>query len=1087
MIINIKPSRSLFLASFLLLSLPTVVAQVSTGTIAGTVKDGTGAVAAGATVTITNTATGIVTQSTTSSTGFYSAPNLQTGPYTVSITAEGFSEEIAQGIQLNVGAEQETNFTLKIGAVSEKVVVSTTPPNIDLVSSTTMPVVNERTIVELPLNGRDWTQLANLQPGVAAVRTQPAVAVTNQRANRGIGNQLTVGGARPQQNNYRVDGISINDYSNGGPGGVIGSNLGVDAIQEFSVVTSNASADYGKSGGGVINAVTRAGTSQLHGSAYEFFRNSALDARNEFDAPGQIAEFRRNQFGASAGGPILKGRTFIFGDYEGLRQYQGANTSSIVPSAAARSGSLCVASGGNPCASHTQVPVNAAVAPYLTFYPLPSIDPGPNSDTGSFLFNDPFTTHENYFTIRGDDRISDKDSLTGTYFYDNGNLVSPDNFNVRITGNLAKRQLATIGESHVFNANLLNSAKFGYSRVVSDAPTTLSAINSAAADTSLGFVPGLPVGLINIGGIANFQGGLHATGEFLFHLNSYQFYDDVYLTRGKHALKMGFAFERPQNNQLGTSNPNGQYIFSSLQTFFTNNPTSFNAPLAQGVSPRDLRQSVYGGYIQDNYRFSSNLTLNLGVRYEPVTVPTETANRLANLRNLTDTSPHLGSPYFQNASFKNIAPRVGFAWDPFGKGTTSVRAGYGIYDAQQLNYLYEGLSIFTAPYLELGNNAAPGIGSFPKGGYPSLSAANLRYAYAPNISSRSYVQQYSMNVQQQLPYDLVLQVGYAGSRGTHLPYRVDDVNTVQPTVSNGSYLFFGPNGSASPSAAALTAAKLNPNIGQISAVFMTGYSHYNSLQTSLTKSFTHHTQFQISYTWSKSMDDGSSSTFGDTFANSVSSLPLWAPDRRRGISDFNVPQNLVLNYLIELPNLRKDVPVASVLLNGWQWAGIYQYSKGEPFTPLISGDPLNLHSNDVFAFPDRLTGTGCSGNPVKGVSHLNRQYVNVNCFAFPAFNPVTGLTHLGTAGRNSILGPSLIDFDTSLIKNTRIPKISESFIIQFRAELFNVANHVNYATPPKSGTQLFNGSGAALATGGVLVGPTASSSRQAQFALKVLF
>jgi hypothetical protein len=1087
MIIRMKQPGSLFIAILLSLSGPIALAQVSTGTIAGNVKDTTGAVAANARVTITNTATGIITQSTTSSTGFYSVPNLQTGPYTVSIIAEGFSEEIAQGIQLNVGAEQEINFTLKIGAVSEKVVVSTTPPNIDLVSSTTMPVVNERTIVELPLNGRDWTQLANLQPGVAAVRTQPAVAVTNQRANRGIGNQLTVGGARPQQNNYRVDGISINDYSNGGPGGVIGSNLGVDAIQEFSVVTSNASADYGKSAGGVINAVTRAGTSQLHGSAYEFFRNSALDARNEFDAPGQIAEFRRNQFGASAGGPILKGRTFIFGDYEGLRQYQGANTSSIVPSAAARSGSLCVASGGNPCASHTQIPVNAAVAPYFTFYPLPSIDPGPNSDTGSFLFNDPFTSHENYFTVRGDHRISDKDSLTGTYFYDNGNLISPDNFNVRITGNLAKRQLATIGESHVFNANLLNSAKFGYSRVVSDAPTTLSAINPAAADTNLGFVPGLPVGLINIGGIANFQGGLHATGEFLFHLDSYQFYDDVYLTRGKHALKMGFAFERLQNNQLGTSNPNGQYIFSSLQTFLTNNATSFNAPLAQGVSPRDLRQSVFGGYIQDNYRVSSNLTLNLGVRYEPVTVPTETANRLANLRNLTDTSPHLGSPYFQNASLTNIAPRVGFAWDPFGRGTTSLRAGYGIYDAQQLNYLYEGLSIFTAPYLELGNNAAPGIGSFPKGGYPSLSAANLRYAYAPNVSSRSYVQQYSMNVQQQLPYDLVLQVGYAGSRGTHLPYRVDDVNTVQPTVSSGSYLFFGPNGSASPSAAALNAAKLNPNIGQISAVFMTGYSHYNSLQTSLTKSFTHHTQFQISYTWSKSMDDGSSSTFGDTFANSVSSLPLWAPDRRRGISDFNVPQNLVLNYLIELPNLRKDVPVASFLLNGWQWAGIYQYSKGEPFTPLISGDPLNLHSNDVFAFPDRLTGTGCSGNPVKGVSPFNRQYVNVSCFAFPAFNPVTGLTHLGTAGRNSILGPSLIDFDTSLIKNTRIPKISDAFNIQFRAELFNVANRVNYATPPKAGTQLFNGSGAALATGGVLVGPTASSSRQAQFALKVLF
>jgi hypothetical protein len=1087
MIVPITKLRFCVLAIVLFLSTSNVFAQVSTGTISGNVKDASGAMAVGATVTITNTSTGIVTRSVTSDTGFYSVPNLQTGPYTVSITAVGFSEEVEQGIRLNVGAEQEINFTLKVGAVTEKVVVTTVPANIDVVTSTTMPVVDERTIRALPLNGRDWTQLANLQPGVAAVRTQPAVAVTNQRANRGIGNQLTVGGARPQQNNYRVDGISINDYSNGGPGGVIGSNLGVDAIQEFSVVTSNASADYGKSAGGIINAVTRGGTNQFHGSAYEFLRNSALDARNEFDAPGQIAEFRRNQFGASAGGPILKGRTFVFGDYEGLRQFQGANASSIVPSAAARGGSLCVASGSNPCASHKQVTVNSAVAPYLTFYPLPSTDPGPNSDTGSFLFNDPFTSHENYFTIRADHRISDKDSLTGTYFYDNGNLTSPDPFNVRITGNIAKRQLATIGESHVFNANLLNSIKFGYSRVVSDAPTTLAAINPAAGDVSLGFVPTLPVGLINIGGIANFQGGLHATGEFIFHLNSYQVYDDVYFTRGKHALKMGFAFERLQNNQLGTSNPNGQYIFSSLQTFLTNSPTSFNAPLATGVSPRDLRQSVFGGYIEDNYRLFSNLTLNLGVRYEPVTVPTETANRLANLRSLTDSSPHLGNPYFQNASLKNIAPRVGFAWDPLGKGMTSIHAGYGIYDAQQLNYLYEGLSIFTAPYLELGNNAAPGVGSFPKGGYPSLSAANLRYAYAPNTSSRSYVQQYSMNVQQQLPYDFVLQVGYAGSRGTHLPYRVDDVNTVQPIVSNGSYLFYGPNGTASPSAAALNAAKLNPNIGQISAVFMTGYSHYNSLQTSLTKSFTHHTQFQLSYTWSKSMDDGSSSTFGDTFANSVSSLPLWAPNRRRGISDFNVPRNLVLNYLIELPNVRKDVPVAPLLLNGWQWGGIFQTSVGEPFTPLISGDPLNLHSNDVFAFPDRLTGTGCAGNPVKSVTPFNRQYVNVNCFAFPAFDPVTGLTHLGTAGRNSILGPGLTDLDTSLVKNTRFPKISESFNVQFRAELFNVVNQVNYATPPKAGTQLFNGSGATLATGGVLVGPTASSSRQAQFALKVLF
>lgn len=1067
------------LTPFFLVS-PPAVAQVSTGTIAGTVTDAKGSVTPGAAVIIQNESTGITANTTTSSSGFYSVPNLQPGPYTVSVTAAGFGSQITNGVQLRVGAEQEINFALSVGSVTEKVVVSGEAPAIDLVSSTTMPVVTGRTIVELPLNGRDWTTLANLQPGVAGVRTQPAVAVSNQRANRGVGSQLTVGGARPQQNNYRVDGISINDYSNGGPGGVIGSNLGVDAIQEFSVVTSNATADYGKSAGGIINAVTRAGTNKFHGSAYEFLRNSALDARNEFDSPNAIAPFRRNQFGASLGGPVIKDRTFLFGDYEGLRQYQGANVASNVPSTDARNGLLCA---NTACSSKKQVTVDSAVAPYLAFYPLPNVPT--STDTGTFLFNDPAISHEDFFTIRADHNISKKDSLTGTYFFDSGNLTSPDPFNVRITGNIAKRQLATIDESHVFSSTLINTFRFGYSRVVSIAPTTLGAINPAAADTSLGFVPGLPAGLINIGGVSNFQGGLHATGEFDFHLNSYQIYDDVYLTKGKHAIKAGFAFERLQNNQLGTSNPNGQYIFSSLQTFLANAPTSFNAPLAQGVSPRDLRQSVFGGYITDNYRIASNLTLNLGVRYEPVTVPTETANRLALLLNLTDTSPHLGSPYFHNSSLANVAPRVGFAWDPYGKDLVSVRGGYGLYDAQTLNYLYEGLSIFTAPFLELGNATGLPMGSFPKSAYNSLSASNLRYSYATQNPSRSYVQQYSLNVQEQFPYDVVMQIGYAGSRGTHLPYRVDDVNTVQPMISNGQYYFYGPNGTASPSAATLNAMKLNPGIGQISAVFMTGYSHYNSLQASLNKQFSHRTQMQASYTWAKSIDDGSSSTFGDTFSNSVSSLPLWAPARRRGISDFLVSQNLVLNYLIELPTLQKSAPAfAATLLNGWQWGGIFQASTGEPFTPLISGDPLNLRSNDVFAFPDRVAGPSCSGNPV---NPGKRNYVKTQCFAFPGFDKVTGLTRLGSAGRNSIIGPGLATYDTSLIKNTHIPRISEAFNVQFRAELFNVLNHVNYATPPKSGTQLFNGSGAALATGGVLVGPTASSSRQAQFAIKLLF
>jgi hypothetical protein len=375
----------------------------------------------------------------------------------------------------------------------------------------------------------------------------------------------------------------------------------------------------GKTAGGVVNAVTRNGGNHLHGDVYEFLRNSALDARNEFDQVGRIAPFRQNLFGTSAGGPIVRDRTFVFGNYEGLRQYRSTNASSTVPSASARSGQ-----------------VDPNVAPYLQFYPLPNPTvSGDTGDTGTFLFNDPAVVHENYFTVRADHKISSTDQLAGTYFFDSGTLVSPDPFDVKVSGNIDKRQMASINESHIFTPTLLNTARLGCSRVVSDAPTTLNAILPAAADPSLGFVPGLPVGLINIGGLSNFTGGLHAVGEFVFHYNSYQAYEDIYWIHGKHALKAGFSLERLQNNQLGTANPNGQFRFDSLAGFLTNKPTRFNAPLGQTTSPKDLRQSVYGAYITNDYHAAKNLTFNVGLRYELATVPTETAGRLANLPTLS--------------------------------------------------------------------------------------------------------------------------------------------------------------------------------------------------------------------------------------------------------------------------------------------------------------------------------------------------------------------------------------------------------------------------------------------------------------------
>src|SRR5579872_745025 len=335
-------------------------AQVAGGTISGTVADSSGAVVPTASVAIKNEATGISRDVTANKDGVYTAPNLLPGTYDLIYTAPGFSSEVRRGVVLTVGASQVLDVTMKVGTNKETVVVTSDVPAVQLSTSDISAVVNATTVRELPLNGRSWTDLATLQPGVDTIRTQPSFASGTDRGNRGFGQQLTISGARPQQNNYRLDGISLNDYANGAPGSVLGGSLGVDAIQEFSVLTTNYSADYGKTSGGVVNAITRSGTNRFHGSAYEFLRNSALDARNYFDG-STIPPFKRNQFGGAIGGPIVKDRTFFFVDYEGIRQGLGVTTIATVPSALARTGLLTTGT----------VSVDPAAAQYLTFYPLP--------------------------------------------------------------------------------------------------------------------------------------------------------------------------------------------------------------------------------------------------------------------------------------------------------------------------------------------------------------------------------------------------------------------------------------------------------------------------------------------------------------------------------------------------------------------------------------------------------------------------------------------------------------------------------------------------------------------------------------------
>src|SRR6202040_3758740 len=382
------------------------------------------------------------------------------------------------------------------------------------------------------------TDLAALQPGVETIQTQPSFATGADRGNRGFGQQLTISGARPQQNNYRLDGVSLNDYANGAPGSVLGGNLGVDAIQEFSVLTSNYSAEYGKTSGGVVNAVTRSGTNTLHGSVYEFLRNSALDARNFFEDPTAAkASFKRNQFGGAIGGPIIKNRTFFFADYEGIRQSKGIANLNFVPSPAARNGNIHDTTTGQP----VTVTVDPAVQKYLALYPVPALC-DPAADVCKSVFNGQQVVSENFVTTRIDHKFSDKDSLFGTYLYDKTPYSSPDSFGNVGLNTLSSRQIVAAEETHSFTPTFVNAVRFGYNHENVNNDSSVTALNKAAADTSLGAFAGRNAAVVNVNGVlSSMTGGVGGLPTYLYRWNSFQGYDDAFFNRGRHTLKFGGA------------------------------------------------------------------------------------------------------------------------------------------------------------------------------------------------------------------------------------------------------------------------------------------------------------------------------------------------------------------------------------------------------------------------------------------------------------------------------------------------------------------------------------------------------------------
>jgi hypothetical protein len=1094
-------------------------AQVAGATLSGTVTDPSGSGAPNATVSIKNTATGITREVTTDSAGFYSVPNLTPGVYEVTFSAPGFSTQVQTGITLTVGAQQSLNTALKVGEVSQRVVVTSEAAQVELTSSAVSAEVNETTVRELPLNGRDWSSLAVLEPGVLGIRSQLGTTGSVNRGNRGFGNQLATDGHRPSENTYRVNGINVNDYSNGSPGSVEGKQLGVDGIQEFSVVTTNYSAEYGRTSGAVINAVLKQGTNGFHGDVYWFLRDEGLDAKNFFDTSKATAPFHRNQFGGSSGGPIIKNKTFFFADYEGVRQTRSGTARNTVPSLAARNGILCslcatpvmvssLPASMNDTAANNGNGTNAngidnVTAKYLALWPQPN--PALGADpTGNFGFvvTNPLQIYtENYVTTRVDHKISEKDSLDGFYFYDKSPQVTPDNFLLATSETVSSRQMVGFEETHIFSTTLVNTFRAGYNRSVGLVGHPGTALQPIAKDTSLGVGSGRVAPIVAIGGgISTMGGGLNSLAQYNHILNSFQYNDDAFLTRGLHSIKFGGFVERLQGHEFTIQRPNGSFVFNTLQDFLTNIPLTLNSIGSTAVGkPYGDRTTFIGGYVQDDWKFRSNLTLNLGLRYEMATLPTEVHNTLSVIQNVFG-GPRVSvtHPWQSNATLRNFAPRVGFAWDPFRNGKTSVRGGFGIFDVLPGTWIGFNQETGSYPYaLTLSSAGKPPAYSFATpaanligANQASPTAATIANAqgWAPDQHpKRNYAMNWNFNVQRQITSSLTATVGYVGMHTVHSPFTTDQSNFAPPIPGTNYW-------------PVIKGTVLDPNVGALRPTFWIVSSHYNGLQAQISDRMSHGFQASASYTYGKCMDDTSSGLIGDPFQNSFTTTIFLLPASRRGPCDFNINNNFVANFIWNVPGPKSGF--MSYLAGGWQTGAIVTASTGIPTTPFIGGDPLGLINADAADYPDYVP--GC--NPINSNwKSTHGSYINPACYTppvapaaiatdptkcIPFSNTTTANTCqqlFGNAGRNSIIGPSSFNLDFSVFKNYAVHQISESFNVQFRAEFFNVLNHPNFLLPNfnEGNNQIMNPDGSKV--NAVIDSTGTYDPRQIQFGLKVIW
>ncbi len=1085
-------SRTILIFTLLagLLAAAPLSAQTFRGTILGTVTDPSGAVLPGAKVTVKNTGTGLERTTETSADGSYSVPELPIGTYTVTVTQAGFQTFLATGVTVDVASERRVDAGMKTGQVSSTVEVSAdTLPLVETTTNTLGGVLTAQTVENMPVNGRDYTKLIYMNPGVSGSPDQ----ISDSPGSFG---EFSMNGARGRSNNYLLDGTDMNDGYRNDPAinqaGVFGTPstiLPIDAVAEVNVL-SNFQPEYGRNAGAVVNIVTKSGSNSIHGTAAEYFRNDALDARNYFNLSGQPkAPFHNNQYGASLGGPIVKDKTFFYADYEGQQESVGVVTAGCVPEGTGPGGSLSPNDATNP--------VIASLLASHNPWPAPNVPGVHSTDTGcpngnNATLDTPSFNRLTSFIGKIDQNFNANNILTGRYFFGD----SVQSFPLALTaggGPLpgfntftpTRVQLASFSYVHTIGSNKVNELRYGWNRFAEgffpqDQSFHPSSVGLCAASTTAGCAgsgttdSGLPI--IYVNGTAFGQVG--ANGSTPRHRvdSNDQVIDNVSWKFNKHDVKFGVDFHRTSVQQYFDKYFRGRIKFNDLADFLSG--TVHNGFQYSGDSTRHTFENNFGFYVQDSFRVSQRVTLNYGLRWDYFGVVGEKNNLLSNITSVapstgtgTFTLTQVGQPGLSslyNPDKKDFAPRISAAWDVTGKGKTVVRAGFGMfYDAFSQDMVLGHLPYptFFAPgpaYNPVGPSQFQIVSATANGTlnpnqpiYDPPSCVSFEcdvFAFDRNIKT-PYMENYNLNIQQQLGSKAVLQLGYVGSQG-HRLWRFFDINQPDSATINACDLGTLPASTGCSGGIQDFGQAARPfggyGIGNPYGAYYvmqensSGKSNYNSLQASLRVTSWHGVTSIVNYVYSKSLDNSSD---GEDFEpNAAQPQDSNNPRLEYGPSNFNLPQRFTWNFAYEFP---KTGGSFQRLKNGWGLNSILSLQSGQPFQFNYNCEDDYSGGGDCYDRPDVV-------GPITQNNRDPRHFMALSSFAIPctvdpsmgangfASDCVAGTRHYGNLGRNSLNGPTYKQWDFAIYKTTMI---TERVNMQLRADFFNLLNHPNFANP----------------------------------------